>query len=90
MSRSMDTKLEVADGAVKITAGMNVTNLEAPFETSTSVPVADSFNPDISAMVEKVGIVFGIVIPFSSGVSNDRKIKTVLHLFCHKKALYKH
>ena len=74
LSRSMDTKLEVADGAVKITAGMNVTNLEAPFETSTSVPVADSFNPDVSALVEKVGIVFGIVIPFSSGVSNDRKI----------------
>ena len=70
----MDTKLEMADGAVKITAGMNVTNLEAPFETSTSVPVADGFNPDISALVEKVGIVFGIVIPFSSGASNDRKI----------------
>ena len=76
MSRSMDTKLEVTDGAVKITAGMNVTNLEAPFETSTSVPVADSFNPDVSALVEKVGIVFGIVIPFSSGVSTDRRIST--------------
>ena len=74
LSRSMDTKLEVVDGAVKITAGMKVTKLEAPFDTSTSVPVADSFSPDISALVDTVGIVFGIVIPFSSGVSNDRKI----------------
>ena len=74
MSRSMDTKLEVVDGAVKITAGMKVTNLEAPFDTSTSVPMADSFSPDISALVDTVGIVFGIVIPFSSGVSSDRKI----------------
>jgi len=71
LSRSMDTKLEVVDGAVKITAGMKVTKLEAPFDTSTSVPVADSFSPDISALVDTVGIVFGIVIPFSSGVSND-------------------
>ena len=74
----MDTKLEVVDGAVKITAGMKVTKLEAPFDTSTSVPVADSFSPDISALVDTVGIVFGIVIPFSSGVSNDRK-------GCHQK-----
>ena len=70
----MDTKMEVENGAVKITAGMSVTNLETPFETSTSVPVADSFNPDVSAIVEKVGFVCGIVIPFSSGVSNDGKI----------------
>ena len=74
MSRSMDTKLEVVDGAVKITAGMKVTNLEAPLDTSTSVPMADSFSPDISAVVDTVGIVVGSLIPFSSGVSNDRKI----------------
>ena len=81
MSRSMDTKLEVVDGAVKITAGMKVTKLEAPFDTSTSVPVADSFSPDISALVDTVGIVFGIVIPFSSGVSNDRKILFIFPTF---------
>ena len=80
MSRSMDTKLEMVDGAVKITAGMNATHLEAPFDTSTSAPVADRFNPDISAFVENVGIVFGIVIPLSSGVRSHRKISTYLFL----------
>ncbi len=86
LSRSMDTKLEIVNGAVKITAGMNASHLEVPFKTSTSAPVADRFNPDISAFVENVGIVFGIVIPLSSGVRSHRKIST--YLFLHLEHLY--
>ena len=78
LSRTMPTKLEVKEGSVRITAGIGVGKLRAPFETSTSIPMSEKFSPEVEALVEKIGIKCGLVIPIMSGAQKDGKVWKLL------------
>jgi len=78
LSRTMPTKLEVKEGSVRITAGIGVGKLGAPFETSTSIPMSEKFSPEVEALVEKIGIKCGLVIPIMSGAQKDGKVWKLL------------
>ena len=69
----MPTTLEVKDGFVRITAGISVSSLEAPFETSSTLSMSEKFSPEIKAKVEKIGLKFGIAIPIMHGEEKDGK-----------------
>ena len=73
LSRTMPTTLEVKDGFVRITAGISVSSLEAPFETSSTLSMSEKFSPEIKAKVEKIGLKFGIAIPIMHGEEKDGK-----------------
>ena len=71
LTRTMPTTLEVKDGFVRITAGIGVGNLEAPFETSSTLPMSEKFSPEVKAKVEKIGLKCGLSIPIMSGAKKD-------------------
>jgi hypothetical protein len=64
LTRSGPTKLEVANNKAVLTVGLGLTNLESPFEASASLASPD-FKPQVKAVVEKVGIHFGVEVPLS-------------------------
>jgi len=64
LARSVPTKLEVANNVARLTVGLGVTNLQSPFEASASLASPD-FKPEVKAIVEKVGINFGVEVPLS-------------------------
>merc|ERR1719369_2361638 len=64
IARSIPTKLEVMNNTAKLTLGLGVTGLESPFEASASLASPD-FKPEVKAIVEKVGINFGVSVPLS-------------------------
>jgi len=62
LARTLPTKVEVVDGSIKLSAGIGLTNLQSPFEPSLSV-YQPSNNPEVSAMIEKVGILCSLTLP---------------------------
>ena len=48
LARSLPTQVEVVDGSIKLSAGIGLTNLQAPFEPSISV-YQPTNNPEVSA-----------------------------------------
>ena len=79
LARSMPTLLKYEDGVVKVSTSLGVTNLESPFDTSTSVEVTEKFQPEVAALVDKIGFECGVEIPIKSGSSLDgRYNKTTL------------
>ena len=76
LSRTMPTTLKVDNGWVKVVAGVGVTNVAGDFETtvSDSVPVPDSFSPEVAANVQTVGFRCGVDIPITSSLgTTDRE-----------------
>jgi len=71
LARSMPTLLKYEDGVVKVSTSLGVTNLESPFDTSTSVEVTEKFQPEVAALVDKIGFECGVEIPIKSGSSLD-------------------
>lgn len=68
LTRSVPTLLQVENGVAKILIGLGVTGLEAPFTTSASIASPD-FHPEVKAIVEKIGIKFGVDVPLSGASS---------------------
>jgi len=66
--RMSPTKLEVAEGVATVGVALGVEGLEAPFEASASVASPD-FKPEVKALVEKVGINFGVSVPLDGSSS---------------------
>ena len=76
LSRTMPTTLKVDNGWVKVVAGVGVTNVAGDFETtvSDSVPVPDTFSPEVAANVQTVGFRCGVDIPLTSSLgTTDRE-----------------
>ena len=76
LSRTMPTTLKVDNGWVKVVAGVGVTNVAGDFETtvSDSVPVPDTFSPEVAANVQTVGFRCGVDIPITSSLgTTDRE-----------------
>ena len=47
LARTLPTKVELVDGAIKLSAGIGLTNLQSPFEPSISV-YQPTNNPEVS------------------------------------------
>ena len=54
---------------MELRAGFGVSNLSCPFQPSTSLEISKNFNPEVAAVVEKVGLLFELKIPITGGES---------------------
>jgi len=66
--RTSPTKLEVENGVANVGISLGVQGIEAPFEASASVASPD-FKPEVKALVEKLGINFGVSVPLDGSSS---------------------
>jgi len=64
LRRSLPTTFSVDRGSAKLGVGLGVDNLEAPFDASASI-ASDDFQPEVKAIVEKLGIKFDVEVPFT-------------------------
>ena len=67
--RTIPTKFQVDGGMLELQAGVGVSNLQCPFQTSVSPSLSDKFKPEIAATVEKVGILCSLKVPVVGGQS---------------------
>ena len=69
LERTVPSKFEIRSGLMELRAGFGVSNLSCPFQPSTSLEISKNFNPEVAAVVEKVGLLFELKIPITGGES---------------------
>ena len=69
LERTVPSKFEIRSGLMELRAGFGVSNLSCPFQPSTSLEISKNFNPEVAAVVEKVGLLFEFKIPITGGES---------------------
>ena len=72
--RTIPTKFQMDGGMLELQAGVGVSNLQCPFQTSVSPSLSDKFKPEVTATVEKVGILCSLKVPVVGGQSLVGKI----------------
>merc|ERR1719244_920103 len=69
LARASPTILQVSEGVAKLSVGLAVSDLQAPFDVSASMASPD-FKPEVKALVEKIGVKFGVEVPLSGDKSS--------------------